>query len=77
MRKRFKEKIISVVLLIAMLCITITPMNTLAISRSDVESKLNSLMDQYVGTTWNDYYYGTQCKGFANLIFYKLGQMKK
>lgn len=72
MRKRFKEKIISVVLLIAMLCITITPMNTLAISRSDVESKLNSLMDQYVGTTWNDYYYGTQCKGFANLIFYKL-----
>ncbi len=43
-----------------------------AIYQSEVITKLNSLMNQYVGTTWNDNYYGIQCKGFANLIFYKL-----
>ena len=43
-----------------------------AINQSEVETKLNSLMEQYVGTTWNGDYYGIQCKGFANLIFYKL-----
>lgn len=33
---------------------------------------LESLMQQYVGSTWNGYYYGSQCKGFANYIFYRL-----
>ncbi len=47
-----------------------------AISQSEVEAKLSSLMNQYVGTTWNDDYYGIQCKGFANLMFYKLFDVK-
>lgn len=42
------------------------------------QTSLETLMNQYVGTRWVDrngnsqYYYGTQCKGFANLMFYKL-----
>lgn len=40
-----------------------------AITTSEVSAKLSALMKQYVGTTWNGYYYGSQCKGFANLIF--------
>lgn len=43
-----------------------------AITQTQVESKLNELKSQYVGTVWNDNYYGIQCKGFANLMFYKL-----
>lgn len=39
---------------------------------NDVERRLNELINQYVGTTWNGYYYGSQCKGFANLIFNNL-----
>lgn len=37
-----------------------------------VASRLQGLIDQYVGTTWNGYYYGIQCKGFGNLIFNEL-----
>lgn len=37
---------------------------------------LESLMQQYVGSTWNGYYYGEQCKGFANYIFYRLWDVK-
>lgn len=37
---------------------------------------LESLMQQYVGSTWNEYYYGSQCKGFANYIFYRLWDVK-
>lgn len=33
---------------------------------------LSELMEQYVGTCWNDYYYGEQCKGFANYMWYRL-----
>lgn len=42
------------------------------------QTSLETLMEQYVGTRWVDkngnskYYYGTQCKGFANYVFYKL-----
>lgn len=35
-------------------------------------TSLDRLMDTYVGTTWNGFYYGSQCKGFANYIFYQL-----
>lgn len=37
---------------------------------------LTTLIQQYQGTKWNDYYYGKQCKGFANLMFYKLWDVK-
>lgn len=53
-------------------------------SAGSVESDLQSLMNQYVGTYWtkngqpssnykdSNYYYGWQCKGFGNMIFNKL-----
>ncbi|MDE6835146.1 MAG: InlB B-repeat-containing protein [Ruminococcus sp.] len=47
-------------------------MQSQAITQSEVQTKLNNLMNKYVGTTWNGNYYGIQCKGFANLIFYEL-----
>lgn len=37
-----------------------------------VSSRLNELISTYKGTRWDGYYYGIQCKGFANLIFNKL-----
>ena len=39
-------------------------------------TSLNALMQQYVGSVWNGNYYGTQCKGFANYIFYRLWDVK-
>lgn len=45
-------------------------------------SSLDSLVNRYVGTRWVDrngnslYYYGSQCKGFANYIFYELWGVK-
>jgi len=52
---------------------------------NDVTSRLNSLMNKYVGTYWtkdgkpsdssgttSKYYYGIQCKGFAGFIFNEL-----
>lgn len=39
-------------------------------------TSLDSLMNTYVGTTWNDYYYGRQCKGFANYMFYRLWDVR-
>lgn len=33
---------------------------------------LDALVREYVGTTWNEEYYGKQCKGFANYMFYRL-----
>lgn len=41
-------------------------------SANNVANKLQLLISQYQGTRWNDYFYGIQCKGFANLIFYDL-----
>lgn len=42
-----------------------------AISQSDVQSKLQNLMNQYVGktATSSQMYMGSQCKGFANWVF--------
>lgn len=52
-----------------------------AITQNEVQSKLYSLTNQYVGTYWtkngqpssnyqnSNYWYGWQCKGFANFIF--------
>ena len=45
-------------------------------------TSLDSLMNQYVGTRWVDmngdslYYYGYECKGFANYIFKELWDVK-
>ena len=39
---------------------------------SAVSQRLNSLMQRYVGTRWTGKYYGSQCKGFANLMFKEL-----
>jgi hypothetical protein len=39
---------------------------------NDVSARLQALIDTYVDTTWNGYYYGIQCKGFANMIFSNL-----
>ena len=41
-------------------------------SAQAVSNRLNALINTYKGTQWNGYYMGTQCKGFANLIFQKL-----
>ena len=60
------------VVLIAMVVFLIEPTSTYAITQPEVTSKLNSLMGQYVGTTWNGYDMGSQCKGFANMIFRNL-----
>ena len=43
-----------------------------AVTTSEVTSRVLELIDEYVGTQWNDDYYGIQCKGFANLMYYKI-----
>lgn len=55
--------------------------NVSAANTNSVEAKINSLMNTYVGTYWtkdgkpssnyqdSKYYYGWQCKGFANYVF--------
>lgn len=60
------------VALFAVMVFLIEPTNTYAVSQPEVTSKLNSLMKQYVGTTWTGYDMGSECKGFANMIFRNL-----
>lgn len=69
---RHKNFIKIYVALFVVMVFLIEPTNTYAVSQSEVTSKLNSLMNQYVGTTWNDEDMGRQCKGFANMIFRNL-----
>ena len=72
-----KKKIISIILIVVMtfsLVVTIPFSSVGAISRSDVVSKLQSLMNQYVGKTATSaqMYRGEQCKGFANWVFLQI-----
>lgn len=69
---RHKNFIKIYVALFVVMVFLIEPTNTYAVSQSEVTSKLNSLMNQYVGTTWDEYDMGSECKGFANMIFRKL-----
>lgn len=73
MKKRF---ITNVLFTLVMCCfIAIIPnVKTYAITRSEVSSKLDSLMSQYVGktATSSQMLNGKQCKGFANWVFYQL-----
>ncbi len=39
-------------------------------------TSLDALMRQYVGTVWNGKYYGKECKGFANYVFYRLWDVR-
>lgn len=41
-------------------------------NQNAITEKLDSLIEQYNGTVWDGYYYGIQCKGFANMIFAEL-----
>lgn len=72
-----KNKVLSIILTIAMtfsLVVAIPSSSASAISRSDVVSKLQSLMNQYVGKTATkaQMYQGSQCKGFANWVFLQI-----
>lgn len=69
---RMMQKLLGIVLAASMIVCLYQPVNVYAITQSDVEAKLSSLIKQYQGTTWNGYYYGSECKGFANLIFQSL-----
>ena len=84
--KKILKKEISIILSILML-VTILSTNANAITVNEVNSKLISLMNQYVGTYWttdgkpsnssgstSKYYYGIQCKGFAGFIFNEIFQ---
>lgn len=64
-----KVKKVFTVCVLLLVCTLLTPLTANAISQNEVSAKLDSLMEQYVGTTWNGNYYGIQCKGFANLMF--------
>ncbi len=67
MKKHFKTFIAVVVIFFSVVS---------NISTMHAATSLDKLIAAYVGTTWNGYYYGTQCKGFANYIFYKLWDVK-
>ena len=68
-------------LLIIAVFIILGSINVSAANTNSVEAKINSLMNTYVGTYWtkdgkpssnyqdSKYYYGWQCKGFANYVF--------
>lgn len=79
MRKKVR-KLLECLLIIAVFII-LGSINVSAANTSSVEAKINSLMNTYVGTYWtkdgkpssnyqdSKYYYGWQCKGFANYVF--------
>ncbi len=69
MKKRYLKACMMVFAVILSLLIIYSP--TYAISQSDVQGKLQSYMNQYVGrtATSGQMYMGSQCKGFANWIF--------
>ena len=74
-----KRRIFSIVVAFSMLftILVVNPdpnliISAKAITTSEVTNKVLELMDQYVGTQWNDNYYGIECKGFANLMYYKI-----
>ena len=73
MEKRFKHGLLFM-LLFCSVFFTVPALKSEAYtySVSEITAKLGTLRNQYVGTVWNGEYYGKQCKGFANLIFYKL-----
>ena len=79
MRKKVR-KLLECLLIIAVFII-LGSINVSAANTNSVEAKINSLMNTYVGTYWtkdgkpssnyqdSKYYYGWQCKGFANYVF--------
>lgn len=60
-----------IIVFAAILSLNIAYCPTYAISQSDVQGRLQSYINQYVGktATSGQLYMGTQCKGFANWIF--------
>lgn len=69
--KKIKQFVVSL-LIICMVIASVpsTKVNAATITRSEVSQKLGNLMNQYVGQkgNWN-YATGSQCYGFAHLIF--------
>ena len=78
--KKKVRKLLKCLLIIAVFII-LGSINVSAANTNSVEAKINSLMNTYVGTYWtkdgkpssnyqdSKYYYGWQCKGFANYVF--------
>ena len=62
---------ICMVIFTAVIILSFSDVKTYAISQSDVQNKLQSYMNRYVGktATSGQLYMGAQCKGFANWIF--------
>lgn len=73
MMKNRAKKMISSTLLAIFIMAAIFQSN---LQTATAATPLNDLMNQYVGTTWNGNYYGIQCKGFANYIFYRLWDVR-
>lgn len=73
MKKRVISIILSVILAFSF-TMTVPSMSVSAITRTDVVSQLQSLINQYVGktATQSQMYLGSQCKGFANWVFLQI-----
>lgn len=70
MKKKNNFKIGKVFFTICSMVLLFNVKTANAISISEVQSKLNSLMNQYVGTTWTrSYAGGSQCYAFAHYVF--------
>ena len=80
MKKKVFSKSMSWVLSVMMIygvfsvIIACTSITASAITRSEVESKLQSLISEYAGrkATSDQMYMGSQCKGFANWVFLQI-----
>lgn len=70
MKKKVFNLVCALAMMVSMLCL-IPQIEASAISQSNVQAKLQTLMDQYNGKTANanQMYMGSQCKGFANWVF--------
>lgn len=62
---------ICMIIFATVMVLNFSGVNTYAVSQSDVQNKLQSYMNRYVGktATSSQLYMGKQCKGFANWIF--------
>lgn len=75
-KKNILKRILVIIMCAAFMftSVYVPQVDAYAITRSEVSSQLNSLINHYSGSIGNSsvWYAGTQCKGFANWVFLKL-----
>ena len=70
-----KQTTIKLMFLIMVISTILTTIFILPV-KSKAAVSIDTLMNRYVGTKWTDEYYGKECKGFANLMWYYMYDVK-